>query len=219
MMLFLFVLMLVGVDSSDSLVETLRGQRVSAIVIGVGFGLLLIGGLGNASISGFTGALFWLAALIGPDVTYGSMVPALLMAGIGMGLTFAPSSTAVLVDMDEPDHGTASSTNSTLREIGVALGIAVLTAVFLAAGHAQTDRAHLGIGFGTELGGARAEHLGRGAEFYVHLHTHHRLVLGQYFVVIEDVGRIDSSHGDQFMRLRLSRRMRLPPRSAPWAPS
>ena len=36
MMLFLFVLMLVGVDSSDSLVETLRGQRVSAIVIGVG---------------------------------------------------------------------------------------------------------------------------------------------------------------------------------------
>ena len=54
MMLFLFVLMLVGVDSSDSLVETLRGQRVSAIVIGVGFGLLLIGGLGNASISGFT---------------------------------------------------------------------------------------------------------------------------------------------------------------------
>ena len=82
------------------------------------------------------GALFWLAALIGPDVTYGSLVPALLMAGIGMGLTFAPSSTAVLVDMDEPDHGTASSTNSTLREIGVALGIAVLTAVFLAAGGA-----------------------------------------------------------------------------------
>lgn len=55
MMLFLFVLMLVGVDSSDSLVESLRGQRVSAMVIGLGFGLLLIGGLGNASISGFTG--------------------------------------------------------------------------------------------------------------------------------------------------------------------
>jgi len=54
------------------------------------------------------GALFWLAALIGPDVTYGSLVPALLMAGIGMGLTFAPSSTAVLVDMDEPDHGTSA---------------------------------------------------------------------------------------------------------------
>ena len=32
MMLFLFVLMLVGVDSADSLVETLRGQRVAALV-------------------------------------------------------------------------------------------------------------------------------------------------------------------------------------------
>ena len=32
MMLFLFVLMLVGVDASDSLVETLRGQRLAAIV-------------------------------------------------------------------------------------------------------------------------------------------------------------------------------------------
>ncbi len=35
LMLFLFVLMLVGVDSSDSLVETLRGQRVAALLVGV----------------------------------------------------------------------------------------------------------------------------------------------------------------------------------------
>lgn len=55
MMLFLFVLMLVGVDSSDSLIETLRGQRVAAIVVGLGFGILLIGGLGNASLSDFQG--------------------------------------------------------------------------------------------------------------------------------------------------------------------
>lgn len=47
MMLFLFVLMLIGVDSSESLVETLRGQRVAAIVAGIGFGVLLIAGLGN----------------------------------------------------------------------------------------------------------------------------------------------------------------------------
>ena len=37
MILFLFVLMLVGRDSSDSVVETLRGQRVAAIVLGIGF--------------------------------------------------------------------------------------------------------------------------------------------------------------------------------------
>jgi NADH-quinone oxidoreductase subunit J len=41
LMLFLFVLMLVGVDSSDSLVETLRGQRVVALLAGLGFAGLL----------------------------------------------------------------------------------------------------------------------------------------------------------------------------------
>ena len=55
MMLFLFVLMLIGVDSSDSLVETIRGQRIAAIVVGLAFGLLLIAGIGNLSVAGFTG--------------------------------------------------------------------------------------------------------------------------------------------------------------------
>ncbi|WP_280502506.1 NADH-quinone oxidoreductase subunit J [Nocardia farcinica] len=45
MMLFLFVMMLVGVDSAESLRETIRGQRVAAAVVGVGFGLLLIAGI------------------------------------------------------------------------------------------------------------------------------------------------------------------------------
>jgi NADH-quinone oxidoreductase subunit J len=55
MMLFLFVVMLIGVDLSESLVETLRGQRIAAIVAGVGFGILLIAGIGNVSVAGFTG--------------------------------------------------------------------------------------------------------------------------------------------------------------------
>ncbi|MCC3313309.1 NADH-quinone oxidoreductase subunit J [Nocardia africana] len=42
MMLFLFVLMLVGVDSAESLRETLRGHRIAVVVVGAGFGLLLI---------------------------------------------------------------------------------------------------------------------------------------------------------------------------------
>ena len=55
MMLFLFVLMLIGVDSSESLVETLRGQRVAAVVAGLGFGILLIAGIGSAATTGFVG--------------------------------------------------------------------------------------------------------------------------------------------------------------------
>ncbi len=48
MMLFLFVLMLVGRDASDSLIETLRGQRVAAIVLGVGFAVLVGTGLARS---------------------------------------------------------------------------------------------------------------------------------------------------------------------------
>ena len=53
MMLFLFVLMLIGVDSAESLVETLRGQRVAAVVAGLGFGIVLIAGIGSAASQRF----------------------------------------------------------------------------------------------------------------------------------------------------------------------
>jgi NADH-quinone oxidoreductase subunit J len=49
MILFLFVLMLVGRDSSDSVVETLRGQRVAATVLGVGFAALVGAGIARAT--------------------------------------------------------------------------------------------------------------------------------------------------------------------------
>ena len=50
MMLFLFILMLVGVDSSDSLTETIRGLRPIAITAAIGFGGLLTSLIGRASV-------------------------------------------------------------------------------------------------------------------------------------------------------------------------
>jgi NADH-quinone oxidoreductase subunit J len=55
MMLFLFVVMLVGVTAADSLKETIKGQRWLALLCGLGFGILLIAGIGNASITEFNG--------------------------------------------------------------------------------------------------------------------------------------------------------------------
>jgi NADH-quinone oxidoreductase subunit J len=55
LMLFLFVLMLVGVDASDSMVETIRGQRVAAIAAALGFAVLVVAGLGRAVVGSFTG--------------------------------------------------------------------------------------------------------------------------------------------------------------------
>ncbi|MCZ3386044.1 MAG: NADH-quinone oxidoreductase subunit J [Actinomycetia bacterium] len=49
MMLFLFVLMLVGVDASDSFVETLRAQRVAAILLALGVGGMLIAAISRAT--------------------------------------------------------------------------------------------------------------------------------------------------------------------------
>ena len=107
---------------------------VAGVLAGrVGVRPLLTAGLALQSVG-----LTWQALLIGSTTTYASLVPGLALAGIGMGLTFAPAATAVLADMAGDDHGTASSVNATVREIGGALGVAVLVAVFEAAGGALT---------------------------------------------------------------------------------
>ncbi|MFD7442569.1 NADH-quinone oxidoreductase subunit J [Streptomyces sp. NPDC059909] len=51
MMLFLFVVMLVGVTAADSLKETIKGQRWWASLCGLGFGVLLIAGISNAALT------------------------------------------------------------------------------------------------------------------------------------------------------------------------
>ena len=51
MMLFLFVLMLVGVDSADSLVETIKGQRWVGLLLAIGLGALLISAVGSATFA------------------------------------------------------------------------------------------------------------------------------------------------------------------------
>jgi NADH-quinone oxidoreductase subunit J len=71
MMLFLFVLMLVGVDTRESLVETLRGQRLAAGAAGLGFLLLLFAGIRQAAIKNSVG----LAAVNSPRDEHGNPVP------------------------------------------------------------------------------------------------------------------------------------------------
>lgn len=50
LMLFLFVMMIVGVDTSESLVETIKGQRVLAVLAALGFFILLILAVGNSLV-------------------------------------------------------------------------------------------------------------------------------------------------------------------------
>jgi NADH-quinone oxidoreductase subunit J len=55
LMLFLFVLMLVGVDSSDSLVETIKGQKWAAMLLSLGLAALLFTAIGRVRFAPMKG--------------------------------------------------------------------------------------------------------------------------------------------------------------------
>ncbi|MEV4433601.1 DHA2 family efflux MFS transporter permease subunit [Streptomyces sp. NPDC049555] len=74
--------------------------------------------------------LAWFAVVIDPGVTYATQLPALIVSGIGMGLFFAPAAKLVMSSVRPAEQGMASGANNALREVGGALGIAVLSTVF-----------------------------------------------------------------------------------------
>jgi EmrB/QacA subfamily drug resistance transporter len=100
-----------------------------ALVGRLGYRSLLLAGLVLQSV-----ALVWFAAITENGSGYSSFLVPLVMAGVGMGLVFAPGASMVLDGLPDDDFAIASSANSTIREFGVALGIAVLVAVFLGNG-------------------------------------------------------------------------------------
>ena len=101
-----------------------------------------------------TAGLTWIALTMSADTPYAEMVGAFVLAGVGMGLVFAPSSTAVLAHIEPHDTAKASGTNATIREVGIALGIAVLTAVFTGAGGRLTPTEYVDAAIPAVLTGA-----------------------------------------------------------------
>jgi len=103
---------------------------ISGLIVGrTGSRVIVSSGLAMQAV-----ALGWIAMITNTTIGYGSLVPPFVLAGFGLGMTLAPMATVVLSSTPEADHGKASGVNNTLRELGVALGIAVLTAVFAANG-------------------------------------------------------------------------------------
>ncbi|WP_406409853.1 DHA2 family efflux MFS transporter permease subunit [Streptomyces halstedii] len=74
------------------------------------------------------------AAVLEPDVGYAAQLPGLIVGGIGMALYFAPASSLVMSSVRPGEQGMASGANNALREVGGALGVAVLASVFSAHG-------------------------------------------------------------------------------------
>jgi len=94
----------------------------------IGFRPLMIGGLAMMSV-----ALGWLAAAVTPTVSYGLLVPPLVLAGAGTAVFFAPLATAMLSAVAPEEHGQASGAATAIRELAAVFGVAVLGLIF--AGH------------------------------------------------------------------------------------
>lgn len=84
--------------------------------------------------------LGYMAVVATADASYGSQLPALIVSGIGMALYFAPASHLVMSSVRASEQGIASGANNALREVGGALGIAVMASIFAAQGGYETGQ-------------------------------------------------------------------------------
>ncbi|MEJ7761671.1 MAG: MFS transporter [Thermomicrobiales bacterium] len=76
-----------------------------------------------------TGGVLFIITRISLETDWQRLLPALLITGTGMGLTFAPMTAAVMADVPPRIAGSASGILNTMRNIGQVLGIAVLGSV------------------------------------------------------------------------------------------
>jgi EmrB/QacA subfamily drug resistance transporter len=67
---------------------------------------------------------------LGPDSTYWHFLAGLAVFGMGMALTSTPSTTAIVASLPPAKQGVASAINDVSRELGSALGIAILGSLF-----------------------------------------------------------------------------------------
>ena len=126
-----------GLSPFQSGLRTLPWTAMPAIVAPIAG--VLAGRIGGrpilvAGMVALSAGLAWIAAVVTPTVAYPVLVPGFVLAGIGMGLFFAPIANVVLSSVDPIEEGQASGATNTIREIGGVFGVAVLASVFSANG-------------------------------------------------------------------------------------
>ncbi|MGK5691550.1 MFS transporter [Streptomyces sp. URMC 128] len=84
--------------------------------------------------------LGYMSVVATADASYAAQLPALIVSGIGMALFFAPASHLVMSSVRPSEQGIASGANNALREVGGALGIAVMASIFAAQGGYETGQ-------------------------------------------------------------------------------
>ncbi|MFF0158722.1 MFS transporter [Streptomyces sp. NPDC005263] len=84
--------------------------------------------------------LGWMASVVTADASYAVQLPGLIISGIGMALYFAPAANLVMSSVRPQEQGIASGANNALREVGGALGIAIMASIFSAQGGYETGQ-------------------------------------------------------------------------------
>jgi EmrB/QacA subfamily drug resistance transporter len=123
-----------------------------------------------AGMSLVAGGLLW-AAVLGAGSTYGDYLPAMIVMGTGIALTWAPTTESIMGSLPAAKAGVASAVNDTVREVGGALGVAVLGSIVASHYASSVTPASAGLpdpaahAAGDSLGGAIAvaEQLGGNA--------------------------------------------------------
>lgn len=82
--------------------------------------------------------LAYMAFAATTDPSYAVQLPGLIISGVGMALYFAPASNLVMSSVLPREQGIASGANNALREVGGALGIAVMSSIFAGQGGYQS---------------------------------------------------------------------------------
>jgi hypothetical protein len=94
------------------------------------------------------GAGFGILAGLTPDTPYAVLALAFVVLGAGMGMTAAPATGEIMSAVPASKAGVGSAINDTTRELGGALGIAVLGSIATSAYRAAADFGGIGLGAG-----------------------------------------------------------------------
>jgi EmrB/QacA subfamily drug resistance transporter len=76
----------------------------------------------------------WIALVAEAGMSYGTLIAPLMVAGVGISMSFPAAQNSVVSSVPEEAIGKAAGTNTTMRELGGVLGIAIGVAAFAGAG-------------------------------------------------------------------------------------
>jgi EmrB/QacA subfamily drug resistance transporter len=112
-----------------SLVPLFVGPATGLLMPRWGAARLVVAGQAMVAAS-----LVWMAAVFSTDVAFTVLAGPFLLAGIGLGLSYPPISAVALEAVPEHERGVAAGVNNTARELGVAVGVAMLVSIFATQG-------------------------------------------------------------------------------------